>query len=118
MTDNEALIEEARTPVYRSTSDEVWQIGGVAPVERDELIGRLTDAVEALLAERGALKAQLDGMTEEWGIERDEASAMSSRAAAEREIQRQRARKGAYAIRNQRLVKRFVTPWVEVGADL
>lgn len=45
--DIEALIAEARTPVYPTTSDEVWKTRGVAPVERDDLIERLTAALEA-----------------------------------------------------------------------
>lgn len=51
----ESLISEARTPVYRNTSDEVWEVNGVAPVERDELIEKLTTALEDVLAERDAL---------------------------------------------------------------
>ena len=49
MDAREELIAEARTPVYASTSDEVWGRGGVAPVDRDGLIERLTDALESQL---------------------------------------------------------------------
>lgn len=59
MTDDiENLIAEARTPVYTSTSDEVWGRGGVAAVDRDDLIRALADALEAEASKVKQLEAR------------------------------------------------------------
>ena len=50
----------------------------------------------------------------EYGVQRDEATAMGTRARAEQEIERQRSRKGGFRITNQRLVRRLVSEWEEV----
>lgn len=47
MTDMQALIAEARTPQYSCVSDEVWERNGSSPAERDDLVRRLTEALEA-----------------------------------------------------------------------
>lgn len=50
----------------------------------------------------------------EYGIMRDEGTPKPSRAAAEREIERQRKAPRSYRITNQRLVRRLVSDWEDV----
>lgn len=40
------LVEEARTPIYATASDEAWKRNGTSPADRDDLIARLADALE------------------------------------------------------------------------
>ena len=50
----------------------------------------------------------------EYGVARDQVTPMSSRAAAEREIERQRKAPRGYRITSQRLVRRLVSDWEDV----
>lgn len=46
------LITEARTPQFESEHDEAWGVNGRSPAERNDLVRRLTEALEAATADR------------------------------------------------------------------
>lgn len=112
MTDYKTLMADARR--WHDRED-----GAFRYTNENALVNELTDAVEALVAERDALQARLDTMTTEWGtkIVSEPGVDLGTEEYARRNVARWNLsprHRGAMA---GAVVRRLVGPWVEVAAD-